>query len=171
VSRNEPSSGSSSVTIVGARATAASAFCLACRIGLTASQAGFWISDSSLTTKPLHGSSLSLKSILTVGLTVRSVSQSITYNTPTLGIQKESPGVSSIIILKAGENYVDGTYRSPTGCFISLYCFSFKFNTQIVCERFKIVIIDNANILIFVNANRSQDISSYKRFWFHYICR
>jgi hypothetical protein len=113
--RNTPTTGSSSVTITGVRIRYHLGSSPAARFGFSASQASAWISDSSLTSKSSTGIFKSKTSHLTAGVTVGSITQSWSYIAPVFGIQRESPGISTVLIVNPGKNYVDGIFELDTG--------------------------------------------------------
>jgi hypothetical protein len=68
-----------------------------------------------LTSKGSAGIFKSRKSYLSAGISVGSITQAWSYNTPVFGIQRESPGISTVLIVNSGKNYVDGTFELATG--------------------------------------------------------
>ena len=117
--QNTPTTGSSSITLSGVSIRYHLGSSPAARFGSSASQISAWISDTSLTSKSSSGVFRSKKSHLTAGLTMGSITQSWSYNAPVFGIQRESPGISTVLIVNSGKNYVDGVFELATGfCFI-----------------------------------------------------
>jgi hypothetical protein len=113
--QNTPTSGSSSITLTGVSIRYHLGSSPAARLGFSASQTSVWISDTSLTSKISAGILKSKKSHLTSGGTVGSSTQSWSYHAPVFGIQRESPGISTVLIVNPGRNYVDGLFELATG--------------------------------------------------------
>ena len=113
---NAPTSGSISLTLTGINMLSKLGASLAARFGFSAALAASWVSETSILSKISAGFSRTLKSIMTTGIMIGgSTSQPITYNAPVFGIQRESPGISTVIILNPGQNYVNGTFSLPSG--------------------------------------------------------
>jgi hypothetical protein len=125
---NAPTSGSVSVTMTGLSLFSKLGASVAARFGFSAAQITSWISDTRILSKISAGVSRTLRSLLTAGAVMGgSTTRSITYNAPTFGIQRESPGVSGVIILSSGQNYVNGTFSLPSGELFGLLFGYFSF--------------------------------------------
>ena len=116
IALNTPKTGAVSVTISGVSIYFQVGVSLAARFGFSAAQITRWVSATCIIAKNSAGISRSSISLLTAGLgRGGSVSRTFSHDIPMFGIQRESPGISTVLVLSAGQNYVNGTYTTNTG--------------------------------------------------------